>query len=98
MWPRACPANVLKGRSVHPLARMHSNMAAVSLPGCYGDIPITTMFSILQTCLRQVKVLPMMVRTPAQHTVASRKSLGLLPWGLVCSRPERQMKTKAHTG
>lgn len=41
---------------------------------------------------------PMMVCTLAQHTVASRKSLGLLPWGLACSRPERQMRTKAHTG
>lgn len=63
-----------KGEGAHPLARMHSNMAAASLPGCYGNIPITTMLSILQTCLWQVKVLPMMVPIPAQHTVASLKS------------------------
>lgn len=63
-----------KGEGARPLARMHSNMAAASLPGCHGDIPITTMLSILQTCLRQVKVFPMMVPTPAQHPVASHKS------------------------
>lgn len=76
--PRACLANILKGKSAHPLARVHSNMAAASLPGCYGDIPITSMLSILQTCLRQVKVLPMMVRTP----VASRKSHGAAALGI----------------